>query len=249
MWAHIMRDRFGAKDERSLKLRFHTQTGGVTLTAQQPQNNVVRVALQGFAAVCGGTQSLHTNGYDEALALPSERAAKIALRTQQVIAHESGATDTVDPFAGSYYVEALTNEIESRAYELIEKVDGLGGSVNAIEFITNEIDESAWGYQERYRLKQDIVVGVNKYEEDAIEIEDILRVDPESEREQLERLAAFKADRDHDLVARRLDELREAARGSENLVDRIRVALRDRCSMGEVCGAMKDVFGAYRPRS
>ena len=222
MWATIMRDRFGAKDPRSLKLRFHTQTGGVTLTAQQPQNNVVRVALQGFAAVCGGTQSLHTNGYDEALALPSERAAKIALRTQQVIAHESGATDTVDPFAGSYYVEALTNEIESRAYELIAKVDELGGSVNAIEFITNEIDESAWGYQERYRLKQDIVVGVNKYEEDAIEIEDILRVDPESEREQLERLAAFKADRDHELVAQRLDQLRDAARGTDNLVEHIR---------------------------
>ena len=248
MWAHIMRDRFGAKNPKSMTLRFHTQTGGVTLTAQQPQNNVVRVALQGFAAVCGGTQSLHTNGYDEALALPSERAAKIALRTQQVIAHESGATDTVDPFAGSYYVEALTNEIESRAYELIAKVDELGGSVNAIEFITNEIDESAWGYQERYRLKQDIVVGVNKYEEEAIEIEDILRVDPESERDQLERLATFKANRDHELVARRLDELREAARGRENLVERIRVSLKDRCSMGEVCGAMKDVFGAYRPR-
>ena len=248
MWAHIMRDRFGAKDEKSLKLRFHTQTGGVTLTAQQPQNNVVRVALQGFAAVCGGTQSLHTNGYDEALALPSERAAKIALRTQQVIAHESGATDTVDPFAGSFYVEALTNEIESRAYELIEKVDELGGSVSAIEFITNEIDESAWGYQERYRLKQDIVVGVNKYEEDAIEVEDILRVDPESEREQLERLKTFKANRDHELVARRLEQVREAARGSANLVDEIRVALKDRCSMGEVCGAMGDVFGAYKPR-
>jgi methylmalonyl-CoA mutase N-terminal domain/subunit len=248
MWAHIMQDRFGAKDPRSLKLRFHTQTGGVTLTAQQPQNNVVRVALQGFAAVCGGTQSLHTNGYDEALALPSERAAKIALRTQQVIAHESGATDTVDPFAGSYYVEALTNEIESRAYELIAKVDELGGSVNAIEFITNEIDESAWGYQERYRLKQDIVVGVNKYEEDAIEIEDILRVDPESEREQLERLAAFKANRDHELVAQRLEQLREAARGTDNLVEHIRTALKDRCSMGEVCGAMGDVFGAYKPR-
>ena len=249
MWATIMRDRFGAKDPRSMKLRFHTQTGGVTLTAQQPQNNVVRVALQGFAAVCGGTQSLHTNGYDEALALPSERAAKIALRTQQVLAHESGATDTVDPFAGSYYVEALTNEIESRAYELIAKVDELGGSVNAIEFITNEIDESAWGYQERYRLKQDIVVGVNKYEEEAIEIEDILRVDPESEREQLERLAAFKANRDHELVAQRLDQLRDAARGTDNLVEHIRVALKDRCSMGEVCAAMGDVFGAYKPRS
>ena len=171
MWAHIMRDRFGAKNPKSMMLRFHTQTGGVTLTAQQPQNNVARVALQGFAAVCGGTQSLHTNGFDEALALPSERAAKIALRTQQIIAHESGATDTVDPFAGSYYVEALTDEIESRAYELIAKVDGLGGSVHAIEFITNEIDESAWGYQERYGNRQDIVVGVNKYEEDAIEID------------------------------------------------------------------------------
>ncbi|MDQ3722559.1 MAG: methylmalonyl-CoA mutase family protein, partial [Actinomycetota bacterium] len=249
MWAHIMRDRFGAKDEKSLKLRFHTQTGGVTLTAQQPQNNVVRVALQGFAAVCGGTQSLHTNGFDEALALPSERAAKIALRTQQIIAHESGATDTVDPFAGSYYVEALTDEIEQRAYELIAKVDELGGSVHAIEFITNEIDESAWGYQERYRQKQDIVVGVNKYEEDAIEIEDILRVDPATEQAQLDRLAQFKRDRDHELVAARLDELRDACRGTENLMHPIRRALKDRCSMGEVCGAMKDVFGAYRPRA
>ncbi|MDQ3721827.1 MAG: methylmalonyl-CoA mutase family protein, partial [Actinomycetota bacterium] len=234
---------------KSLKLRFHTQTGGVTLTAQQPQNNVVRVALQGFAAVCGGTQSLHTNGFDEALALPSERAAKIALRTQQIIAHESGATDTVDPFAGSYYVEALTDEIEARAYELITKVDEMGGSVKAIEFITNEIDESAWGYQERYRLKQDVVVGVNKYEDDAIEIEDILRVDPATEQAQLDRLAAFKADRDHTLVAQRLDELRSAARGPENLMHPIRQALKDRCSMGEVCSAMKDVFGAYRPRT
>jgi methylmalonyl-CoA mutase N-terminal domain/subunit len=249
MWAHIMRDRFGAKDPKSLKLRFHTQTGGVTLTAQQPQNNVVRVALQGFAAVCGGTQSLHTNGFDEALALPSERAAKIALRTQQIIAHESGATDTVDPFAGSYYVEALTDEIEAGAYELIAKVDEMGGSVNAIEFITNEIDESAWGYQERYRLKQDIVVGVNKYEDEGIEIEDILRVDPATEQAQLDRLAAFKANRDQALVAQRLEELRTAARGPDNLMHPIRQALKDRCSMGEVCNAMKDVFGAYRPRA
>src|SRR5689334_3291814 len=165
MWAHIMRERFGAQDERSWRLRFHTQTGGVTLTAQQPENNIVRVALQGFAAVCGGTQSLHTNGFDEALALPSERAAKIAVRTQQILAHESGAADSVDPFAGSYFVEALTDEIESRALELIERIDGLGGSVKAIEFITGAIDESAWGYQERYRTGQDIVVGVNAYEE------------------------------------------------------------------------------------
>ena len=188
MWARIMAERFGAENPKSLMLRFHTQTGGVTLTAQQPMNNIVRVALQGFAAVCGGTQSLHTNGFDEALALPSERAAKIALRTQQVIAHESGAADTVDPFAGSYFIESLTDEIDSRASALIAKVDELGGSVEAIPFITNEIDESAWGYQERYRIEQDIVVGVNKYVEDRIEIEDILRVDPESERDQLERL-------------------------------------------------------------
>ncbi len=247
MWAHIMRERFAAKDPKSMMLRFHTQTGGVTLTAQQPMNNIMRVALQGFAAVCGGTQSLHTNGYDEALALPSERAAKIALRTQQVIAYESGAADTVDPFAGSYFIESLTDDIERRAQALIDKVDGMGGSVNAIPFITSEIDESAWGYQERYRLGQDIVVGVNKYEEEAIEVEDILRVDPESEREQLLRLADFKANRDQELVARRLEELRDAARGSDNLLPSIREALRDRCSMGEVCAAMRDVFGRYQP--
>jgi methylmalonyl-CoA mutase N-terminal domain/subunit len=248
MWAHIMRERFGATNPKATMLRFHTQTGGVTLTAQQPENNIVRVALQGFAAVCGGTQSLHTNGFDEALALPTERAAKIALRTQQILAHESGAADTVDPFAGSYFVESLTDEIEKRANELIGKVDALGGSVNAIEFITGEIDESAWGYQERYRIGQDIVVGVNKYEEDAIEVPDLLRVDPQSEREQLDRLAQFKANRDHDLVAQRLEELRAAARGTENLLPSIRQALKDRCSMGEVCAAMQDVFGKYAPK-
>jgi methylmalonyl-CoA mutase N-terminal domain/subunit len=247
MWAHIMRDRFGAKNPKSQMLRFHTQTGGVTLTAQQPENNIARVALQGFAAVCGGTQSLHTNGYDEALALPTERAAKIAVRTQQVIAHESGATDTVDPFAGSYFVEALTEEIESRAQELIAKVDELGGSVNAIEFITGEIDESAWGYQERYRLGQDIVVGVNKYEEDEIEVPDLLRVDPESENQQVGRLKAFKANRDQAQVDRRLEELRTAAKGKDNVLPVIKDALRDRASLGEVCGALQDVFGKYTP--
>jgi methylmalonyl-CoA mutase, N-terminal domain len=247
MWAHIMRERFGATNPKATMLRFHTQTGGVTLTAQQPENNIVRVALQGFAAVCGGTQSLHTNGFDEALALPTERAAKIALRTQQILAHESGATDTVDPFAGSYFVESLTDEIEQRANELIAKVDALGGSVNAIEFITGEIDESAWGYQERYRIGQDIVVGVNKYEEEGIEVPDLLRVDPQSEREQLDRLQDFKANRDHALVERRLEELREVARGSENLLPSIRRALKDRCSMGEVCAAMQDVFDRYAP--
>jgi methylmalonyl-CoA mutase N-terminal domain/subunit len=247
MWAHIMRERFGATNPKATMLRFHTQTGGVTLTAQQPENNIVRVALQGFAAVCGGTQSLHTNGFDEALALPTERAAKIALRTQQILAHESGATDTVDPFAGSYFVESLTDEIETRALELIDKVDALGGSVNAIQFITGEIDESAWGYQERYRIGQDIVVGVNAYEEEGIEVPDLLRVDPESEREQVDRLTHFKADRDQALAEQRLEELRSVARGSENLLPAIRQALRDRCSLGEVCGAMQDVFGKYAP--
>ncbi len=247
MWAHVMRERFGAKNPKATMLRFHTQTGGVTLTAQQPENNIVRVALQGFAAVCGGTQSLHTNGFDEALALPSEHAAKIAVRTQQILAHESGAADTVDPFAGSYFVEALTDEIEARANELIAKVDALGGSVNAIEFITGEIDESAWGYQERYRIGQDVVVGVNAYREDHVEVPGLLRVDPESEREQLARLRAFKANRDHALVERRLEELRDVARGTGNLLPAIRRALGDRCSLGEVCGAMQDVFGSYAP--
>jgi methylmalonyl-CoA mutase N-terminal domain/subunit len=247
MWAHAMKERFGAQDPRSMMLRFHTQTGGVTLTAQQPHNNVVRVALQAFAAVCGGTQSLHTNGYDEALALPTERAARIALRTQQIIAHESGATDTVDPFAGSYYVESLTAEIERRAWRLIERVDELGGSVEAIAFIKGEIEESAFGYHERYRTEQDVVVGVNRYVEEDLEVEDTLTVDPATERAQIDRLKAFKADRDGELAARRLDELRDAARGNDNLLPPIRAALHDRCSVGEVCGALRDVFGEYRP--
>src|SRR5438874_6033571 len=215
MWAAFMKERFGAENPKSMMLRFHTQTGGVTLTAQQPENNIARVALQGFAAVCGGTQSLHTNGFDEALALPTEKAARIALRTQQILGYESGAADTVDPFAGSFFVEALTDEIESRSQELIGKIDELGGSVQAIEFITGEIDESAWGYQERYRIGQDIVVGVNAYEEDDVEVPDLLRVDPDSERQQVERLREFKAARDHELVERRLEELRTVARGSE----------------------------------
>src|SRR3954465_12314832 len=247
MWAHAMKERFHAQDPRSLMLRFHTQTGGVTLTAQQPLNNVVRVALQGFAAVCGGTQSLHTNGFDEALALPSERAAKLALRTQQVIAHESGATDTVDPFAGSYYVEALTAEIEKRAWALIEKVDEQGGSVEAIAFIKNEIEESAFGYHERYRTKQDIVVGVNEFVEDSAEVEEILSVDPATEKAQVERLKAYKAERDQELTEKRLQELKQAAEGTDNLLAPIRQALKDRASVGEVCGALREVFGEYQP--
>ena len=247
MWAKIMRERFGAQDERSWRLRFHTQTGGVTLTAQQPENNIVRVALQGFAAVCGGTQSLHTNGYDEALALPTERAARIALRTQQIIGYESGAADTVDPFAGSYFVESLTDEIEARALELIAKVDELGGSVQAIDFIKSEIEESAFGYHERYRTEQDIVVGVNRFADDDPEVPEILRVDPESERQQVARLKTFKENRDAELVGRRLDEVHACAQGTDNMLPVLRAALKDRCSIGEVCGAMRDVFGDYKP--
>jgi methylmalonyl-CoA mutase N-terminal domain/subunit len=247
MWARIMRGRFGANDERSWKLRFHTQTAGVTLTAQQPENNIVRVALQGFAAACGGTQSLHTNGFDEALALPTEHAAKIAMRTQQIIGYESGAADTVDPFAGSYYVEALTDEIEARAQSLIDKVDELGGSVEAIDFIKNEIEESAFGYFERYRLGQDIVVGVNRFVEEELTIPDLMRVDPASERDQVGRLKEFRANRDQQLADRRLEEVRTAAGGTENVLPVLRQALKDRCTLGEVCGAMRDVFGSYQP--
>jgi methylmalonyl-CoA mutase, N-terminal domain len=247
MWAHAMKDRFGAQDPRSMMLRFHTQTGGVTLTAQQPHNNIVRVALQAFAAVCGGTQSLHTNGFDEALALPTERAAKLALRTQQIVAQESGAADTVDPFAGSYFVESLTAEIERRAWKLIERIDEMGGSAQAIPFIKGEIEESAFGYHERYRTGQDVVVGVNRYVEDDIEVEDTLTVDPATEQGQIDRLKTFKADRDQDLAERRLTELREAAEGTDNLLPPIRAALAARCSVGEVCGAMRDVFGEYQP--
>jgi methylmalonyl-CoA mutase, N-terminal domain len=246
MWAKIMRERFEATDERTMKIRFHTQTGGVTLQAQQPEVNIVRVALQGFAAVSGGTQSLHTNGFDEALALPTERSARIALRTQQVLAHESGVADSVDPFAGSYFIEALTDEIEARAWELMGKVEQLGGSVNALEFIQREIEESALSYHERYRQGQDIIVGVNKYVTEATDDVEVLKVDPESERRQLERLEAFKSNRDQELVAERLENLREVASKDGNLLYPIKDALRDGASIGEVCGAMRDVFGEYQ---
>jgi methylmalonyl-CoA mutase, N-terminal domain len=246
MWAKIMRERFGAADEDAMKIRFHTQTGGVTLQAQQPEVNIIRVALQGFAAVCGGTQSLHTNGFDEALALPTERSARIALRTQQVLAHEAGTADTVDPLAGSYFIEGLTDEIEERAWELMDKVEKLGGSVQALEFIQREIEESAASYQERYRTGQDIVVGVNKYVTDQVDDVDILRVDPESEERQLRRLEEFKRARDSAELERRLEALRDVARGDGNLLLPIRDALRAGGSIGEVCGAMRDVFGEYR---
>jgi methylmalonyl-CoA mutase N-terminal domain/subunit len=246
MWAKIMRERFAAQDERSTKIRFHTQTGGVTLQAQQPEVNIIRVALQGFAAVAGGTQSLHTNGFDEALALPTERSARIALRTQQVLAYESGTADTVDPFAGSYFIESLTDEIEDRSWELMGRVEQLGGSVEALEFIQREVEESALSYHERYRTGQDVIVGVNKFVTETTDDVEVLKVDPESERRQLDRLAAFKAARDGDAVEGRLDALREAAGNDGNLLVPIREALREGASIGEVCGAMRDVFGEYR---
>jgi methylmalonyl-CoA mutase N-terminal domain/subunit len=245
MWARIMRERFGSESAKSQTIRFHTQTGGVTLAAQQPENNIVRVALQGFAAVCGGTQSLHTNGFDEALALPTEKAARIALRTQQILAAESGATDTVDPFAGSYFVESLTDDVERGAQGLIDKVDELGGSVQCIPFIRAEVEESAWGYEERYRIKQDVVVGVNEFVTDTVDEVEILRVDPRSEQEQVERLTAFKRDRDRAAVDARLGELRETCRGEGNLIHPIRAALEQRASIGEVCGVMREQFGEY----
>jgi methylmalonyl-CoA mutase, N-terminal domain len=246
MWGSVMRERFGAQDARSQTIRFHTQTGGVTLQAQQPEVNIIRVALQGFAAVAGGTQSLHTNGFDEALALPTERSARIALRTQQVLAYESGAADTVDPFAGSYFIESLTDEIETRAWELIDKVEQLGGSVQALEFIQREIEESAASYHERYRTGQDVVVGVNRFVTDEIDDVEILRVDPESERRQVERLKRFKEGRDSAAVEARLGALREVAGGEGNLLYPIKDALRDGASIGEVCGAMREVFGEYK---
>ncbi len=245
MWAKIVSERFGAQNPNSMKIRFHTQTGGVTLQAQQPEVNIIRVALQGFAAVAGGTQSLHTNGFDEALALPTERSARIALRTQQVLAHESGVADTVDPFAGSYFVESLTDEIELRSWELIEKVEELGGSVEALEFMQREIEESAQSYQERYKSGQDIIVGVNKYVTDQVDDVDILRVDPESERRQLVRLKAFKEAREPAVVQEKLKALRDVARGEGNLMHPIRAALAADASIGEVCGALREVFGQY----
>ena len=246
MWAEIVRDRFGSDNPRSQAIRFHTQTGGVTLQAQQPEVNIIRVALQGFAAVCGGTQSLHTNGFDEALALPTERSARIALRTQQVLAHESGAADTVDPFAGSYYVESLTDEIELRARELIERVEEMGGSVRALDFMQKEIEESAASYHERYSSGQDIIVGVNKYVTDTPDEVDILKVDPESEVRQVKRLTEWKAHRDQAAVEAPLASLQDVARGEGNMLPTIKEALRAGASIGEVCGALREVFGEYR---
>ncbi len=246
MWAEIVRERFGSDSARSQMIRFHTQTGGVTLQAQQPEVNIIRVALQGFAAVAGGTQSLHTNGFDEALALPTERSARIALRTQQVLAYESGATDTVDPFAGSYFVESLTDEIELRAKELMEQVADMGGSVVALDFMQKEIEESASSYHERYKSGQDIIVGVNKFVTDTIDDVDILKVDPEAERRQVERLKKHKEARDQSAVDARLADLESVASGEGNMMPAMKEALRAGASIGEVSGTMREVFGEYQ---
>ncbi len=246
MWAEIVRDRFGSENPRSQMIRFHTQTGGVTLQAQQPEVNIIRVALQGFAAVAGGTQSLHTNGFDEALALPTERSARIALRTQQVIAYESGATETVDPFAGSYFIESLTDEIEMRAKELMTQVEEMGGSVESLDFMQREIEESAASYHERYKSGQDIIVGVNKFVTDTIDDVDILKVDPEAEKRQVARLAKHKQSRDQAAVDDRLADLTAAAEGDVNLLPPMKEALRAGASIGEVCGTLREVFGEYR---
>jgi methylmalonyl-CoA mutase N-terminal domain/subunit len=247
LWAEIMRDRFGATNPRALALRFHAQTGGSTLTAQQPENNIVRVAIQALSAVAGGAQSLHTNSFDEALALPTEHAATIALRTQQILAAESGTTDTADPLGGSYFVEALTDQLEERARELIARVDELGGAVAAIEqgFVQAEIEASAFRYQTEVESRERIVVGVNAFTEDGAERVELLQVDPEIERRQRERTARFRAERDGDASARALADVQRAANGTANLLPPMREALRAGCTVGEICGALRELWGTY----
>jgi methylmalonyl-CoA mutase N-terminal domain/subunit len=242
-----MRDRFGATNPRAQALRFHAQTGGSTLTAQQPENNVVRVAVQALSAVCGGAQSIHTNSFDEALALPTERAARIALRTQQLLAHEAGGTDTADPLGGAYFIEALTNELEAEARELIERVDELGGAVAAVEqgFVQREIEDAAFRYSEQVESGERVIVGVNRYEEEEPEPIELLRIDPEAERRQLERTARVRADRDAAAAEAALAQVREAARGTDNLLPPLREALRARCTIGELCNVLRDEFGMY----
>lgn len=248
LWARIMKERFGAKNPRSWKLRFHTQTAGCALTAQQPDNNVVRVTLQALAAVLGGTQSLHTNSRDEALALPSEDSVRIALRTQQVIAHESGVTNTIDPLAGSYYVESLTDKIETGAREYIEKIDVLGGAVKAVEqgFMQREIQESAYQYQRSVESEDRIVVGVNKFQLEAETLpEGLLRVDPAVGEYQKEKIALLKADRDAEAVVAALKRLEETAQSDGNLLPPIIEAAKVYATIGEICDVLRGVFGEY----
>jgi methylmalonyl-CoA mutase N-terminal domain/subunit len=247
IWAETMRDRFGATDPKAMMLRFHTQTGGSTLTAQQPQTNVVRVALQAMAAVLGGTQSLHTNGFDEALSLPTEQAATLALRTQQVIAHESGATATPDQLAGSYYVEALTAEIEQRALALIEKIDEMGGAVAAIEqhFYQDEIARSAYEAQLAIESGEQVVVGVNKFQADAEEVTPSFRVSDEVGRQQAERLAALRASRDASAHMAAMDAVESAARGDENLLPHVLHAVEAYATVGEISNRLREVWGEF----
>ncbi|MBE4741999.1 acyl-CoA mutase large subunit family protein [Streptomyces caniscabiei] len=250
IWARIMREEFGARNPKSQMLRFHTQTAGVQLTAQQPEVNLVRVALQGLGAVLGGTQSLHTNSYDEAIALPTQKAARLALRTQQVIAYETDVTSTVDPFAGSYVMESMTDDLEAAALELIQAVEDRGGAVAAIEqgFQKSEIEKSAYRVALEIDKRERTVVGVNKYVLDEEEPYEPLRVDPQIEADQCERLTALRRDRDNDAVSRALDALRSAARGTDNVLPLMREALALRATAGEVSHALRDVWGVYVPR-
>jgi methylmalonyl-CoA mutase, N-terminal domain len=247
LWARIMRDRFGATNPRAQALRFHAQTGGSTLTAQQPENNIVRVAVQALSAVCGGAQSIHTNAFDEALALPTENSVRIALRTQQVLAHEAGGTDSADPFGGAYFIESLTGELEQHAWELIERIDELGGAVAAIEqgFTQHEIEEAAFEHERKVEAGERVIVGVNRFaeaEEEAIELHSL---DPAAERRQIERTQRLRAERDVDAAETALTRLREAARGDENLLPAMREALGAMCTVGEICAALREEFGTY----
>jgi methylmalonyl-CoA mutase N-terminal domain/subunit len=249
MWARIMRDDFGAKDPKSLMLRFHTQTAGVQLTAQQPEVNLVRVAIQALGAVGGGTQSLHTNAYDEAIALPTEKSARLALRTQQVLAYESGLTGTVDPFAGSYAIEAMTDEVEAEATGLIERVFSFGSAVDAIEqgFQKEEIESSAYRIANEIDSGERVVVGVNRFASEQEERYEPLRVDPAIEAAQVARLAELRAKRNGSAVEAALADLAKAAHGSENVLPLMKQALRLRATVGEVCHTLRGVWGVYRP--
>ncbi len=248
IWARLMKERFGAEDPRSMTLRFHTQTAGCTLTAQQPDVNLMRVAFQALSAVLGGTQSLHTNSRDEALALPSEHSVQLALRTQQVIAHEIGVTDTVDPLGGSYYIEELTDLLEKQVNSYIESIDEIGGAVEAINkgFIQQEIQASAYQYQKEVEEQKRIVVGVNRFTEGEEKPIDLLKMDPATSRRQLERLKELRLSRNQDKVASSLQNLRKAARGEENLMPHILSAVKVYATLGEICGALRDVFGEYQ---
>jgi methylmalonyl-CoA mutase N-terminal domain/subunit len=247
IWARTMRETFGATNPKAQALRFHAQTGGSTLTAQQPENNIVRVAVQALSAVAGGAQSIHTNAYDEALALPTQRSARIALRTQQILAHEAGGTDTADPFGGSYFVEALTDELEQRATELIEHVEGLGGAVEAIErgFVQREIEEASFRYSSEVEAGERVIVGVNRYEEEETEPIELHRIDPAAEQRQLDRTARVRAERDAAAVEAALVEVRRVALSDENLLPAMREALRVRCTVGEICEVLREEFGTY----